>query len=81
METLDKLEACIDNLLRNYDTIKREKEQLQAQLANLEQEKSALEAQNQALLDALAARDEMREIALRRIDSFVCKIEEYNNLG
>lgn len=80
MELLERLEQRISDILAKLNDFKSENTHLRDTLSNMALEKSALEEENHKLHESLAQRDALREEAVKRIDTLLCRIEEHDSI-
>ncbi|MDO5483939.1 MAG: cell division protein ZapB [Desulfovibrionaceae bacterium] len=80
MELLERLEAQVDRLLQQMDSLRAENARICEELAALKAEKAELEAARQKLQDLLTREETRRVEALKRLDALLRRIQEYDSV-
>lgn len=80
MESLERLETCIDELLAKFDLLQAENARLQEELASMDRNRALLEEENRNLHGALSHAEGQRLEALKRIDLLLRKIQDHDRV-
>ena len=79
MDRLEQLETAVVALLEKNERLTAEVTRLNAEAETAAAEKSALEAENRQLQEALTLQEQKRDNAVQRIDALLQIIQEHEN--